>query len=142
MITQLNEADTGACEKLLAGALRDIATELRLVDIGDLIAYVRANKLANIRDLVASSCEPYFHLGAWQFGDAADAETPWDAPARILLDLEFSHGGVTAFLRLTLSPANAAVEILGLHSAAESSSDKVGPPQLARALARAALNAS
>jgi hypothetical protein len=126
MLQHLTEADISTCERLLAAALRDVATELRLVDIGDLISYVRGANLANIRDLIASSCELYFRLGAWQFGDIAEAETPWDAPASIQLNLEFNNSGITVFLRLTLSTASASVELLGLHDAAGGAEGRSG----------------
>ena len=139
MAHQLSEGEINGCERLLAEALRDVATELRLVDVGDFIAYVRNSRLANIRDLIASSSELYFQPGTLQFGDVADADTPWDAPANILLDLEFQHDGLTAFVRLTLSRESAAVEMLGLHGTGHDAGEVAGMHRLALALEGASI---
>ena len=45
-------------------ALADVATELRLVNVIDLIGYVQGERAANIEDLVHSSAELYFKHGA------------------------------------------------------------------------------
>ena len=63
----------------LAEGLADVATELRLVNVLDLIAYVHADRSANLEDLVNSSAELYFKPGTLRYGWAADLDVRWDA---------------------------------------------------------------
>jgi hypothetical protein len=41
-------------EKIIAESIIDVATELRLADVGDLMLFVRSDQTANIEDLVNS----------------------------------------------------------------------------------------
>jgi hypothetical protein len=100
-----------ACEKLLAGSLADVATELRLVDAIDLIGYVHGQRSANLEDLVNSSAELYFRHGALRYAWSADLEVVWDALPTISLNMEFCWSGVTAFFTLRLNAARAGVEL-------------------------------
>jgi hypothetical protein len=58
----------------LGTAFEPVAAELRLVDVADFIAYVRAEKFANIQDIVNSSVELFFKPGTLSFGWAAEFE--------------------------------------------------------------------
>lgn len=100
-----------AFEKTLAEGLADVATELRLVNVLDLIAYVHADRGANLEDLVNSSAELYFKPGTLRYGWAADLDVRWDAVPTILLDMEFRHMAVTVFFKLLLNSARAAIDI-------------------------------
>lgn len=102
---------TYACERILAENLADVATELRLVNVIDLIDYVRAERSANLEDIVNSSAELYFHPGALRYAWSAELEVLWEAPPSISLNMEFSRSGVTAFFRLCLDSSRAAVDI-------------------------------
>jgi hypothetical protein len=44
----------------LGTAFEPVAAELRLVDVADFIAYIHAEKFANIQDIVNSSVELFF----------------------------------------------------------------------------------
>jgi hypothetical protein len=103
-----------ACEQVLAESVADVATELRLVNVIDLIGYVRAERVANLEDIVNSSAELYFRHGALRYAWSADVEVAWDAPPCVSLNMEFHWTGVTAFFRLRLDAALAGVEILYL----------------------------
>jgi hypothetical protein len=100
-----------ACEQVLAESLTDVATELRLVNVIDLIGYVQAQHCANLEDLVNSSAELYFKHGALRYAWSADLEVLWDALPTISLNMEFCWRGVTAFFSLCLNSARAAVDI-------------------------------
>jgi hypothetical protein len=105
-----------ACEKALAEALADVATELRLVNVIDLIGYVHGRRDANIEDIVHSSSELYFKQGALRYAHAAEADVQWNAPPSVSLDLEFRWRGATALFRLQLGASIASIDIhhLGL----------------------------
>jgi len=100
-----------ACERALAEALADVATELRLVNVIDLIGYVHAERYANIEDLIHSSAELYFKQGALRYACAAEADVQWNAPPSVSLGMEFRWRGATAFFRLQLDAASASIDI-------------------------------
>ena len=102
---------THACEQALAESVADVATELRLVNVIDLIGYVHAERCAILEDLVNSSAELAFRHGALRYALSSDLEVLWETPPRITLDLEFCWRGVTAFFRLCLDAERAGVDI-------------------------------
>ncbi len=112
------------CERVLAESVADVATELRLVNVIDLIGYVRAERFANLEDLVNSSAELYFKHGALRYAWSADLDVVWEALPTISLNMEFSWRGVTAFFRLCLNAARAGVDIQ--HLAFDQPSDLKG----------------
>lgn len=98
-------------EKALADGLRDVASELRLIDAADLIAYIRTERFANIANLVSSSTELYFKPGTVSFGQSGDVDVKWGATPAISLDMEFRHLRVNVYFRLLLQAMEAGVEI-------------------------------
>jgi hypothetical protein len=100
-----------ACEQTLAAAVADVATELRLVNVLDLIGYVQTRRFANIEDLVQSSAELYFKQGALRYAWAADVDVRWETPPSVSLNLEFRWRGATAFFCLMLDADRAAIDI-------------------------------
>jgi hypothetical protein len=100
-----------AREKALAYGVREVAAELRLVEIVDFISYIRTEQFANIEDIVNSSVELYFRPGTLTFGWAADLAVDWGKPPKITLDMEFRHGSVLVFFGLALEAEQAGVEI-------------------------------
>ncbi|MDJ0929493.1 hypothetical protein [Breoghania sp.] len=85
---------SGKREQILAHAIQDIAAELGLIDVTDMIFYVLASKRGNINDLVRSSVELYFKTGTLRYGSAANVDLNWGSTPTINLDLEFRHNGV------------------------------------------------
>jgi hypothetical protein len=98
-------------EKIVAEALRPVASELRLIDAADLIAMLRFEHYADLADLVASSAELYFQPGTVALGIGGDYRLDWDGQPTIVLDLELRPGGVTVYARLTLEDETGAIEI-------------------------------
>ena len=98
-------------EKALADGLRDVASELRLVDPADFIAYIRTEQFGNIRNLVNSSTEMFFKPGTICFGLSGEVELPWGCAPCISLDMEFHHMNVSAYFRLVLQSLQAGIEI-------------------------------
>ena len=126
-------------EKALAEGVKDVATELRLVDVGDLIAFIRMGQFANIQDLVESSVELFFKPGALTYAWAADLELSWATPPMIFLDLEFRHLSVTVFFSLALRPGSASVQIHDVRFEHPSEDPAENTRQLVAALADARL---
>jgi hypothetical protein len=99
-------------ERILADAMVDVATELRLADPLEFLMMIRGHQEANIADLVNSSSELFFKGGALRYGLAARCDLRWDVTPRVRLDMEFRHAAVTVFFRLTIGRVHAGVEIL------------------------------
>jgi hypothetical protein len=103
-----------ALEKIIAEGIVDVATELRLADVSDLMLFIRCDQTANIEDLVNSSTELYFKNGTLKYALVAGCSVRWDAAPTILLDMEFRHAAVSVFFRLVLSQSRAAVQIIDI----------------------------
>jgi hypothetical protein len=101
-------------EKIIAEAIVDVATELRLADVSDLMLFIRRDQTANIEDLVNSSTELYFKNGTLKYALVAGCSVRWDTSPTVLLDMEFRHAAVSVFFRLVLSQSRAAVEIIDI----------------------------
>jgi hypothetical protein len=126
------------CEQLFAEALRPVASELRMVDLDQLIVCAKSGAHAEMADLVASCAELYFAPGALDFALGADAAASWEGGACVSLDLEFRAAPVTAFLRLTLGRDRGGVEILAVHANGRAPHEELAP-LLAAAIERARL---
>jgi hypothetical protein len=101
-------------ERIIADALVDVASELRLTDAGELMTMIRNDHAANIADLVNSSTELFFKSGTLRYALFASYRAPWDATPVVALDMEFRHAMVSAFFRLTIGERRAGVEIINI----------------------------
>src|ERR1700746_1512773 len=81
-------------EKALSEGIKEVAAELRLIDVADLITYIRSGQLANIGDLINSSAELVFKRGWLSNGWASYINVKWGSPSEIFLDMEFRHMSV------------------------------------------------
>src|SRR3984893_13488933 len=100
----------------LGMAFEPVANELRLVDVADFVAYIHADKFANIQDIVNSSVELFFKPGTLSFGWGAEFELDWNSLPVITLDMEFQHRSVWLVFKLILRvlQTNVTVEHLSL----------------------------
>ena len=100
----------------LGTVFEPVAAELRLVDVADFIAYIHAEKFANIQDIVNSSVELFFKPGTLSFGWNAEFELDWNSLPVITLDMEFRHRSVWLVFKLILRAlqTNVTVEHLSL----------------------------
>ena len=100
----------------LGTAFEQVAAELRLVDVGDFIAYIHAEKFANIQDIVNSSVELFFKPGTLSFRWDAEFELDGNRLPVITLDMEFRHRSVWLVFKLILRAlqTNVTVEHLSL----------------------------
>ncbi|CAD7055035.1 hypothetical protein REJC140_02269 [Pseudorhizobium endolithicum] len=112
-------------EKILAEAISPVATELRLLDAGDLIALLRLECYGNLADLVSSAAELYFHPGTVNFGAGGEYVLEWSGQPQVVLDLEIKPKGVSVYARLTLADTQAGIEIdhIAFQSPAEDPAD-------------------
>lgn len=98
-------------EKIVATALSPVASELRLLDAGDLISLLRLERYGSLSDLVSSAAELYFHPGTVSFGAGGDFKLEWNGQPEVILDLEIKPRGVSVYARLTLADQSAGLEI-------------------------------
>ncbi|MET0568917.1 MAG: hypothetical protein ABWZ74_07555 [Hyphomicrobiaceae bacterium] len=98
-------------EKALADGLREVASELRLIDAIDLVTFIRAEQFGNIKTLVSSSTEMFFKPGTVSFGSSGDVDLKWGGAPSVALDMEFRHMRVNVYFRLLLEALHAGVEI-------------------------------
>ena len=98
-------------EQIIADALVDFASELRLTDAGELMSMIQNDHAANLADLVNSSTELFFKSGTLRYALSASFKAPWDATPTVEIDMEFRHAAVCAFFRLTIGQRRAGVEI-------------------------------
>jgi hypothetical protein len=100
----------------LGTVFEPVAAELRLVDVADFVAYIHAEKFANIQDIVNSSVELFFKPGTLSFGWSAEFELEWNSLPVITLGMEFRHRSVWLVFKLSLRAlqTNVTVEHLSL----------------------------
>ncbi len=97
--------------RILNQAVGEVADELRLVDVGDFVAYIRCEQFANIRDIVNSSVERFFKAETLSYAWAADFDLDWNSAPTIILDMEFRHSGVRIVFKLLLRDQQTSVSI-------------------------------
>jgi hypothetical protein len=98
-------------ERALAMGLTQVASELRLIDAIDYVAFIRTEQFGNLRALVNSSTELYFKPGTICFGLSGDIILKWGGVPSVMLDMEFHHERVNVYFRLLLEALQAGVEI-------------------------------
>jgi hypothetical protein len=103
-----------AREQIIADALVDVASELRLTDAAELMSMILNDHAANIADLVNSSTELFFKSGTLRYALSASFTAPWDATPVVEIDMEFRHAAVCAFFRLKIGQHRAGVEIIDI----------------------------
>ena len=108
-------------ERTLGAALKDLASELRLIDATDFAAFIRIGHMANLRSLAQSSAELHFKPGTLELAELGEIELGWFKPPLITLPMKFRHGGVRVYFRLRLAALSAAVEVESI--AAESGAE-------------------
>lgn len=89
-------------EAIVLQNIRELANDLRYVDVADYVAFVRCERLGNIADIVNSAAELFFYPQTLRFGHGGEVELTWDEPPRVALDLEFSNLGVNVYFQLVL----------------------------------------
>ncbi|MGO4684456.1 hypothetical protein [Hyphomicrobium sp. 2TAF46] len=127
-------------EKILGESIRSVASDLRLIDLPDLVSYLKTGQIANIGSLVQASIELSFKPETLTFGHAGDVHLEWGSLPRVFLDMEFHHQSVHVFFRLILEAEEAGVEITYIAFEGESSGPSQNTTRLHHALGEARLN--
>jgi hypothetical protein len=127
-------------EQIIADALIDVASELRLIDAAELMLMIRNDHSANIADVVNSSTELFFQSGTLRYALSANYRAAWDATPVVAIDLEFRHALVSAFFGLTLGERCAGVEIIDILFDEQDLDDRAKAERLANALDGARLS--
>ncbi|WP_112664661.1 hypothetical protein [Microvirga flavescens] len=103
--------ELSAYERLLIANLKDVLSELYLIDCGVFVSYVLNEQHANIEDLVSSATELFFKEGTLCYSHGAEALFDWANAPVIVLDMEFVHTSTTVFFKLILNSFQANVSI-------------------------------
>ncbi|WP_028032519.1 hypothetical protein [Chelativorans sp. J32] len=121
-------------EIIVAKAIEGVASELRLIDLADYVAFIRLESMASIADIVESAAELYFVPGTLRLGHGCEAHVGWTEAPRIVLDLELRPTGVTVYFTLTLSASDASVDVKYVAFDEPSEDPEANSAFLARAL--------
>lgn len=98
-------------EIIVAKAIEEVVSELRLVDVADYIAFIRLEHFACISDIVDSAAELFFMPETLRLGHGGEAHVGWLETPRIVLDLELRPRGATVYFALSLTALHASVEV-------------------------------
>ena len=98
-------------EKIVAETIREVVTELRMIDVADYIAFIRMECFSTIDDLVRSAAERHLMPGTLGLGNGGDVHVGWADAPRIVLDLELKPRGATVHFALSMTAENAGVEV-------------------------------
>ena len=126
-------------ESLLAEALVDVATEIRLTDPCELVGLIRGERTANLADLVTSSTELYFKSGTVRYGWFAVCRVNWNEAPEFGLSMEFRHRGISAFFQLLIGRKKAAVALVDVQFGDENLEESERRERLANAITDAKL---
>lgn len=102
---------TSSREIIVADAIKDVVGELRMIDVGDYIAFMRMECFANVSDIVDSAAEMFFMPGTLRLGHGGEAHVAWKGDPKIELDLELRPQGATVYFKLSLAADAAGVEV-------------------------------
>lgn len=98
-------------ERIIGDAINSFSAEMRLINVVDLIAYLRMEQFDNIDSLVQSSAENFFLPGTLRFGRSGHVELDWNRAPTVILNMEFEQSDVRSYFQLKLSDKFAVVEL-------------------------------
>ena len=107
----IRQQHSSAREVIIANALSEVVSELRLVDLADYVAFIRLEHFACLADIVDSAAELYFMPRTLRLGYGGEAHVGWTESPKVVLDLEVRPQGATVYFGLSLTPKHAGVEI-------------------------------
>lgn len=98
-------------EIIVADAIRDVVSELRMVAPTDYVAFIHTEQFANIADIVDSAAELFFVPGTLRLGHGGEVHLDWNRAPEIVLDLELKPSGATVYFKLSMADQHAAVDV-------------------------------
>jgi len=108
MIRQKNSSER---EIIVAEAIKEVVSELRMIDVGDYVAFIRMGHFANVSDLVDSAAERFFMPGTLKLGHGGEVYLAWTGEPRIVLDLELRPSGATVYFTLAMAADQASIDV-------------------------------
>ncbi|MBA2125957.1 hypothetical protein DLM45_06930 [Hyphomicrobium methylovorum] len=127
-------------EKILGDSIRSVASDLRLIDLPDLVSYLKSGQISSVNALVQASIELSFKPETLAFGSSGDVYLEWDSHPRVSFDMEFHHEAIHVYFRLMLAAEEAGVEITYISFEGESLGPAHNTQRLHAALHGARLN--
>jgi hypothetical protein len=97
-------------EREMNEALRNVALEIRSVDVLELASFIHSEKFSNIGDIVHSAMELYFKPHALLFSYSGEVRLNWFGGALVALDMELHAGEVDVYFRLNIDALNTDVQ--------------------------------
>lgn len=98
-------------EMVVAEAIKEVVSELRMVDLADYVAFIRLEQFANVADIVDSAAELYFVPGTLTLGHGGEVHVGWSGSPKVVLDLELKPSGARIYFTLSLTDAHASVDV-------------------------------
>lgn len=98
-------------ERQINESLKEVALELRSVDVIDLASYIHTLKLANVGDLINSALELYFKPNTFAFSYSGEVELTWFGRPSVSLDMELHSAGVDVYFRLSIEALTVGVHV-------------------------------
>jgi len=116
MCAQFSDKPLHLHERALCQALEGVIHELLMVDPGDYIAFIRTDKINNIRDIVHSSTELYFAQGTLVCGYNMDYQLSWNGAPHISIGMMLHHSDLRIGFSLYLGETQPRVKIHRIES--------------------------
>ncbi len=98
-------------EIIVADAIREVVSELRMVDVAHYVAYIHLERFASVADIVESAAELYFHPGTLRLGHGGEVHLDWTGTPRVVLDMELKPSGATVYFTLGMTSEHACVDV-------------------------------
>ncbi len=98
-------------ERQINESLKEVALELRSVDVIDLASYIHTLKLGNVGDLINSALELYFRPQTFVFSYSGDVEMTWFGRPSVSQDMELHSAGVDVYFSLVIEALTVGVHI-------------------------------
>lgn len=98
-------------ERQINDAMKEVALEIRSVDVLDLASYIHSIKFANIGDIIHSALELYFKPQTLIFSYSGDVDMTWFGRPSVGLDMELHSAGVDVYFRLVIEALTVGVQI-------------------------------
>jgi hypothetical protein len=127
-------------EKILGDSIRTVAADLRLIDLPDIVTYLKSGQIGSVGALVQASIELSFKPETLMFGHSGDVYLDWGTVPSVSFDMEFHHQAIHVYFRLLLDAEEAGVEITYISFEGETLGPEHNTTRLHRALGEARLN--
>lgn len=98
-------------EAIVADAIKEVVSELRMVDVTYYVAFIHLERFANVADIVDSAAELYFQPGTLKLGNGGEVHLDWTGSPKVVLDLELKPSGATVYFTLGMTDKHASVDV-------------------------------